>query len=325
MNTVESLKLGVTFLAPQPSGGSLVGLLRAFPSLRKVEIQTLAYMPGYDPRICERDSNGSNVVLQWDHLEHLVLDSIPLDCELFASLRCPHVRKLVLKEVQPDSTDEALAASGAAGEWDVMQRFDEFVARHNWDRLEVLDVDRVYEQVAVTCIELVKMVEGRLKELTLGGFAWDTCKSLMTPCDLLTPVAVGPPTPPIGVVIDAPKHLPTLESLVIRLNDTESHLARQAWMDGLQQFSLGRIAYDTIVDVLFRGYQHAPAWLQVLGKKTPGWRLTHGDGPSHHPSQSAEASTRTLTHISLETSFNDSYAFIWNDYEHLRDIYDPSV
>jgi hypothetical protein len=338
MNTVESLKLGVTFLAPRSSGGSLVGLLRAFPSLRKVELQTLTYMPGYHPRICEQDSNanGDNAILQLDDLEHLVLDSIPLDCEVFASLRCPHVRKLVLKEVQPDDTDEALAASAADGGWDVVQRFEEFVARHDWSGLEVLEVDRVYERVGATCIELVKMAEGRLKELTLGGFAWDTCESLMTPFRRLSPDAVESPTSSAGDVLDAPRHFPTLERLIIRLDETENHhqLARQAWMDGLEKFALGRIAYDTIVDVLFRGYQHAPKWLQAVGKKTPGWRLAHEDGLKYEydpddiercRTKSAEASTRTLTHISLETSFKDSYTFIWNDYEHLKDIYEPRV
>ena len=334
MNTVESLKLGVTFLAPQSSGGSLVGLLRAFPSLQKLELQTLAYGPGYSPRICERDSNGTNAVLQLEDLEHLVLDSIPLDCEIFAALRCPHVRKLVLKHIRLDSIDETLAAPGAACDWDVMQRFEEFVARHEWGCLGVLEVDRVYERVGMTCIELVNMAERQLKELTLGGFAWETCKSLMTPCHFLSPDAAESPTSAIGVVVDPPRHFPTLERLVIRLDDTENHhhLARRAWMDGLEQFCLGRIAYDTIVDVLFRGYQHAPKWLQALGKKTPGWRLAHEDGPKHHPddieqcpSKSSEASTRTLTYISLETSFNDSYTFIWNDYEHLKDIYDICV
>jgi len=340
IHTVESLKLGVTFLAPQSSGGSLVlvGLLRAFPSLRKLELQTLTYMPGYDPRICERDSNGSNAVLQLNELEHLVLDSIPLDCQVFASLRCPHVQKLVLKEVRPDSTDEALPAPGAAQDWDVMQRFEEFVARHDWSRLKVLEVDRVYERVGVTCMELVKRTEGRLTELTLGGFAWETCKSLMSPCGRLTPdSAESPMSPSIDVVlVDAPNRFPTLERLVIRLDDTENHhpLAREAWMDGLKRFTLGRITYDTIIDVLFRGYQHAPKWLQTLGKKTAGWRLVHEahDGPKHHPDgiehcppKSAEPTTRTLTHISLETSFNDSYAFIYNDYEHLKDIYDTCV
>jgi len=334
MNTVESLKLGVTFLAPQSPGSSLVSLLRAFPSLQKLELQTLTYMPGYCPRICERDSNGSNAVLQLDNLEHLVLDSIPLDCEIFAALRCPHVRKLALKDVRPDSIDDALAAPGTACDWDVMQRFEEFVARHEWSCLEVLELDRVYERVGMTCVELVKMAERRLKELTLGGFAWDTCKSLMTPCHFLTPNAVESPTSPIGVVYDTPRHFPTLERLIIRLDDTENHhhLVRRAWMDGLEQFCLGRIAYDTIVDVLFRGYQHAPKWLQALGKMTPGWRLAHEDGSKHHlddiehsSSESAEVSTRTLTYISLETSFNDSYTFIWNDYEHLKDIYDNRV
>ena len=341
INSVESLKLGVTFLAPQSSGGSLVGLLRAFPSLRKLEIQTLAYMPGYDPRICEQDSNGSNAVLRLDELEHLVLDSIPLDCEVFASLRCPHVRELVLKEVRPDCTDEALAASGAADDWDVMQRFEEFVARHDWSHLKVLEVDRVYERVGMACIELIKMAQGRLTELSLGGFAWETCKPLMSPCRQLTADAAESPSPPIGVVFDnAPNHFPSLERLIIRLDDTENHhqLSREAWMGGLQQFTLGRIAYDTIVDVLFRGYRHAPKWLQTLGKKTPGWRLAPEDGLNHHPDDiehcppqpasataPASASTRTLTHISLETSFNDSYAFIWNDYEHLKDIYDTCV
>jgi hypothetical protein len=344
INTVESLKLGVTFLAPQSSGGSLVlvGLLRAFPSLRKLELQTLAYMPGYDPRICERDSNGSNAVLQLNNLEHLVLDSIPLDCHVFASLRCPRVRKLVLKEIRPDGTDEALAATGADHDWDVMQRFEEFVARHDWSRLKDLEVDRVYERVGMTCMELVKMTEGRLTELTLGGFTWETCKPLMMNsgvCNRLTnPDAADTPTPPIGVVLaDAPKHFPTLERLVIRLDDTENQhqhqLAREAWMDGLRQFTLGRIAYDTIIDVLFRGYQHAPKWLQSLsGKKRAGWRLAHEDRTTHHPPdtehyppKSVEPSTRTLTYISLETSYNDSYAFIWNDYEHLKAIYDTRV
>ena len=334
LNTVESLKLGATFLAPQSPGSSLVGLLRAFPSLRKLELQTLAYMPGYCPCICERDSKGSNAVLQLDSLEHLVLDSIPLDCEIFAALRCPHVRKLVLKDVRPDSIDEALAAPDTACDWDIMQRFEEFVARHEWSCLEVLEVERVYGRVGMTCVELVKMAERRLKELTLGGFAWDTCKSLMTPRHFLTQDAVGSPTSPIGADFDAPRHFPTLERLIVRLDDTEDHhhLTRRAWMEGLEQFCLGRIAYDTIVDVLFRGYQHAPKWLRALGKKTPGWRLAHEDGPKHHPddierrsSNSAEASTRTLTYISLETSFNDSYTFIWNDYKHLEDIYDTSV
>jgi hypothetical protein len=334
MNSVESLKLGVTFLVPQVSGGSLVGLLRAFPSLRKMVIQTLAYMPGYDPRICEGYLNRGTAVLQLDDLEHLVLDTIPLDCEVFASLRCPHIRKLVLKEVQPDSTNEPLAAPDAVGDWHEMQRFEEFVARHDWSCLEVLEVDRVYERVGMTCIELAKVAEGRLEELTLGGFDWETCKSLMTPCGSHTPDIAESPTSPIGVVFDAPKHFPTLKRLVIRLDETENHhhLARQAWMNGLQQFVFGRIAYDTIAGVLFRGYQHAPRWLQDLGKKTPGWRLADEDGSKHHPnhiehcpSHSADVSTRTLTHISLETSFIDSYAFIWNDYEHLKDIYDTSI
>ena len=334
MSTVESLKLGVTFLAPQSPGGSLVGLLRAFPSLCKLELQTLTYAPGYNPRICERDSSGKIAVLQLDDLEELVLDSIPLDCEVFASLRCAHVRKLALKEVLPESTDEGLAASGAASDWDTTDRFEEFVARQDWGHLEVLEVDRVYEGVRKTCVELIKIAEGRLKELTLGGFAWDACKALMIPCHLPTPNAVEPPTHPTAAILDIPNHFPALEKLVVRLDDTEDRhqLARQAWMDGLQRFSLGRIVYDTVADVLFRGYQNAPKWLRALGQKAPGWQLAregtqkyHPGDFEHCPAMKAEASTRTLTHISLETSFNDSYAFIWNEYEYLKDIYDPPV
>lgn len=327
IDTVESLKLGVTFLAPHPSGGSIIGLLRAFPSLRKLELQTLTYAPGYNPRVCGRDSNGNDAVLQLGDLEVLVLDSIPLDCEVFASLRCPHVRKLVLKDILPELPE---CTSG----WDMTQRFDEFVARQDWAHLEDLEVGGVYEGVQNTCIELIKIAEGRLKELTLGGFTWDACKALMTPGILVTPDTAEPSTFPIEAVIDIPKLFPALERLVIRLDDTEDHhqLTRQAWMDGLQQFTLGRIAYDTVADVLFRGYQNAPRWLQALGEKMPSWRLAHEDGLKDHldhfthcPSTKVEGSTRTLTHISLETSFNDSYAFIWNEYEHLKDIYGTSV
>ena len=323
IHTVESLKLGVTFLAPQPSGGSLVGLLRAFPSLRTLELQTLTYAPGYDPRICGRDPNGNDTVLQLSDLGVLVLDSIPLDCEVFASLRCPHVRKLVLKDVLPECT----------GDWDVTQRFEEFVARQDWARLQDLEVDGVYEGVRNTCIELIKIAEARLKELTLGNFAWDACKTLMTPGILVTPDTAEPSTFPTETVIDVPTLFPALERLVVRLDDTENHhrLGRQAWMDGLQQFALGRIAYDTIADVLFRGYQNAPRWLQALDQKRPSWRFVHEDGLKGHPDHfthcpltKVEGSTRTLRHISLETSFNDSYAFIWNEYEYLKDIYDIS-
>ena len=313
LETVESLKLGVTFLAPPPGGAPLVALLRAFPSVRALELQTLTYAPGYSPHACARDSNGNGAVLHLAHLAALVLDSIPLDCELFASLRCPRVRRLVLKDVVPEGT----------GDWDVAQRFDEFVAGQAWAHLEALEVDRVYEGVRNRCIELVKVAEGRLKELTLGGFAWDACKALMAP-------------DPMDAVMDVPRSFPALERLVVRLDDTDDHhqLARQAWMDGLQQFALGRIVYDTVADVLFRGYQNAPRWLQALGRKMPSWRLAHADGLkdghpddiTHCPSTAkVKSSTRTLTHISLETSFNDSYAFIWNEYEHLKDIYDIPV
>ena len=315
LGAVESLKLGVTFLAPPPSGAALAALLRAFPALRALELQTLTYAPGYRPHACARDANGHGhgAVLHLPHLAVLVLDSIPLDCELFASLRCPRVRRLVLKDVVPECT----------GDWDITQRFDDFVAGQAWAHLEALEVDRVYEGVQHRCLELVKVAEGRLKELTLGGFAWDACKALMTPGSM-------------DAVMDVPRSFPALERLVVRLDDTEDRhqLARQAWMDGLQQFALGRIVYDTVADVLFRGYQNAPKWLQALGRKTPSWRLAHKDGPKDDhpddlthcpPTAKVEGSTRTLTHISLETSFNDSYAFIWNEYEHLKDTYDMPV
>ena len=56
-------------------------------------------------------------------------------------------------------------------------------------------------------------------------------------------------------IFSVPNHFPTLERLVIRLDDSENHHrpARQAWMDELCQFALGRVAYDTVARVPFRG------------------------------------------------------------------------
>ena len=90
-------------------------MLRASPPLSKLEVHTLTYAPGYDPSICERDSNGNDAVLYLNHLDVLVLDSIPLDCQVFASLCCPYVLKLELKDVRPNGPD----AEVAAPEWDV--------------------------------------------------------------------------------------------------------------------------------------------------------------------------------------------------------------
>jgi hypothetical protein len=361
MHTVESLTLAMTYLAPPPplhspsssasssapssAPNSLIALLRAFPSLRTLELHTLTYALGYDPR--HTVATVAQPQLQLDALDELVLDAVPLDCELFAALRCPHLRRLALRDVlpEPDGTSADRTnrsdrpSSRSESAWNVTARFDAFVRAHDWARLDVLEVERVYVGVRGTSMGLVTAAAGRLRALTLGGFAWDDCAALLTPAPA------------------AARVFPALERLVVRLDadadalaapDHDNHhhdhhhhhhhhddAARRAWMDGLAMFARGRIALDTIAEVLFRGYTNAPGWLRALGQRAPGWRVAHDydhdhdhDDPGYFvhslPLTMTEAEARTLAHVSLETSFQDSYTFVWSDYERLRDAYEPS-